>query len=171
MKKIKKIKRKIEEPVVTAVTFDKNQVKMTILDVPDRPGVAAKIFSALAKENINIDMIIQSAARGRKNDISFTISYADLKKAVEVLEKVNKEFNAGGVIYEEDMAKVSIIGVGMKSHPGVAAKMFETLAKHNINIEMISTSEIKISCIIRKEMIETAVKALHKAFNLDKKKS
>jgi aspartate kinase len=168
---MKKIKHKIEEPVVTAVTFDKNQVKMTILDVPDKPGIAAKIFSALAKENINIDMIIQSAARGRKNDISFTISYTDLKKAVEVLEKVNKELNAGGVIYEENMAKVSIIGVGMKSHPGVAAKMFETLAKQNINIEMISTSEIKISCIIRKEMIETAVRALHKAFNLDKKKS
>lgn len=168
MKK-KKIKRKIEEPVVTAVSFDKNQVKMTILDVPDKPGVAAKIFSALAKENINIDMIIQSAAYGRKNDISFTISYSDLKKAVEVLETVNKELNAGGVVYEENMAKVSIIGVGMKSHPGVAAKMFETLAKENINIEMISTSEIKISCIIRKEMLETAVKALHKVFNLDKK--
>ncbi|MFN3550842.1 MAG: ACT domain-containing protein [Endomicrobiia bacterium] len=168
MKK-KKIKQKIEEPVVTAVTFDKNQVKMTILDVPDKPGVAAKIFSFLAKENINIDMIIQSAAYGRKNDISFTISYPDLKKAVEVLENVNKELNAGGVVYEENMAKVSIIGVGMRSHPGVAAKMFETLAKENINIEMISTSEIKISCIIRKEMLETAVKALHKAFNLDKK--
>ncbi len=169
MKVIKKVKNKIEEPVVTAVTFDKNQVKMTILDVPDKPGVASKIFGALAKENINIDMIIQSAARGRKNDISFTISYSDLKKAVEVLEKVSKELNAGGVIYEDNMAKVSIIGVGMKSHPGVAAKMFETLAKENINIEMISTSEIKISCIIKKEYIEKAVKALHKTFELDQK--
>lgn len=166
----KKIQRKIEEPVVTAVTFDKNQVKMTILDVPDKPGVAAKIFSALAKENINIDMIIQSAARGRKNDISFTITYNDLKKAVAVLEEVNKELNANGVVYEDNMAKVSIIGVGMKSHPGVAAKMFETLAKENINIEMISTSEIKISCIIKKEHLETAVKALHKAFGLDRKR-
>lgn len=167
MKK-RQVKRKIEEPIVTAVTFDKNQVKMTILDVPDKPGVAAKIFSALAKENINIDMIIQSAARGRQNDISFTIAYNDLKKAVEVLEKVSKELNAGGVVYEDNMAKVSIIGVGMKSHPGVAAKMFDTLAKNNINIEMISTSEIKVSCIIKKEYIETAVKALHKAFNLQK---
>lgn len=166
----RKVKRKIEEPVVTAVTFDKNQVKMTILDVPDKPGVAAKIFGALAQENINIDMIIQSAARGRKNDISFTIAYNDLKKAVAVLEKVSKELNAGGVVYEDNMAKVSVIGVGMKSHPGVAAKMFETLAKENINIEMISTSEIKISCIIKKEHIETAVKALHKAFKLDKRK-
>lgn len=168
---MKKTKQKMEEPVVTAVTFDKNQVKMTILDVPDKPGVAALIFSALAKENINIDMIIQSAARGRKNDISFTISYNDLKKAVEVLEKVNKKLNAGGVVYEDNMAKVSIVGVGMKSHPGVAAKMFKTLAKNNINIEMISTSEIKISCIIKKEFLETAVKELHKAFELGKKKN
>ncbi len=167
--KNKKIKHKIEEPVVKAVTFDKNQVKVSILDVPDRPGVAAKIFSALAKENINVDMIIQSAARGKKNDISFTIAHNDLKKTVEVLEQVNKELNAGGVVYEENMAKVSIIGIGMRSHPGVAAKMFETLAENNINIEMISTSEIKISCIIKKEHIETAVKALHKAFRLDKK--
>ncbi|MCS7152062.1 MAG: ACT domain-containing protein [Endomicrobia bacterium] len=165
----KRTKRKIEEPVVTAVTFDKNQVKMTILDVPDRPGVAGKIFGALAKENINIDMIIQSAARGRKNDISFTISYNDLKKAVEVLEEVSKELNAGGVVYEDNMAKVSIIGVGMKSHPGVAAKMFETLGKENINIEMISTSEIKVSCIIKKEHLELAVRSLHEAFNLSKK--
>lgn len=165
----KKKKTKIEEPVVTAVTFDKNQVKMSILDVPDKPGVAAKIFSALAKENINIDMIIQSAARGRRNDISFTISYQDLKKAIEILDKVSKELNASGVIYEDNMAKVSIVGVGMRSHPGVAAKMFETLAKHNINIEMISTSEIKISCIIKRELVETAVRALHKAFGLHKK--
>lgn len=170
-KKTKKIKKtKIEEPVVTAVTFDKNQIKMSILDVPDRPGIAAKIFGALAKENINVDMIIQSAARGERNDISFTISYTDLKKALEVLEEINKQLNAGGVIYEENMAKVSIIGVGMRSHPGVAAKMFETLGKKNINIEMISTSEIKISCIIKREHLETAVKALHKAFGLDKKK-
>jgi aspartate kinase len=167
--KRKKIKHKIEEPVVKAVTFDKNQVKVAILDVPDRPGIAAKIFAPLAKENINIDMIIQSAARGGKNDISFTIAYNDLKKAIEVLEKVNKEMNAGGVVYEDNMAKVSIVGVGMRSHPGVAAKMFETLAKQNINIEMISTSEIKISCIIKKEYLETAVKSLHKAFRLDKK--
>ncbi len=167
--KRKKIKYKIEEPVVKAVTFDKNQVKVAILDVPDRPGIAAKIFAPLAEKNINIDMIIQSAARGGKNDISFTIAYNDLKKTIEVLQQVNKEMNAGGVVYEDNMAKVSIVGVGMRSHPGVAAKMFETLAKHNINIEMISTSEIKISCIIKKEHLETAVKALHKAFKLDKK--
>lgn len=165
-RKTKKVK--MEEPVVTAVTFDKNQIKMSILDVPDRPGVAAKIFGALAKENINVDMIIQSAARGKKNDISFTISYTDLKKALEVLEEINKQLNAGGVVYEENMAKVSIVGVGMRSHPGVAAKMFETLGEQKINIEMISTSEIKISCIIKKEKLETAVKALHKAFGLDK---
>ncbi|MCX7957009.1 MAG: ACT domain-containing protein [Endomicrobia bacterium] len=165
---MKRQKKKIEEPVVTAVTFDKNQVKMSILDVPDYPGVAAKIFGALAKENINVDMIIQSAAHDKKNDISFTISHSDLRKAVEVLEPINKELNAGGIFYEDNMAKISIIGVGMKSHPGVAAKMFETLGKQDINIEMISTSEIKISCIIKKDYLEDAVRALHKAFNLGK---
>lgn len=165
---MKSVKKKIEEAVVTAISFEKNQVKMSILDVPDRPGIAAKIFGALAKENINVDMIIQSAARESYNDISFTISSSDLDKALETMKKVNEELNAGGVIYEDKMAKVSIVGVGMRSHPGVAAKMFAALAKENINIEMISTSEIKISCIIKEEYVTTAVKVLHKAFELEK---
>jgi aspartate kinase len=160
----KKIFKKIEEPVVTAVTFDKNQAKMSILDVPDKPGVAAKIFGALAKENINVDMIIQSAAREETNDISFTISRADLEKTKEVLSLLQKDLGAEGIIFADDVCKVSIVGVGMKSHPGVAYTMFKTLSDNGINIEMISTSEIKISCIIKKDKLDLAVKSLHKAF-------
>ncbi|MFQ3675150.1 MAG: ACT domain-containing protein [Endomicrobiia bacterium] len=160
----KKLSKKIEEPVVTAVTFDKNQAKMSILDVADQPGIAAKIFGALAKENINVDMIIQSAAREETNDISFTISRSDLEKAKEVLTGLQKELGAEGIIFADDVCKVSIVGVGMKSHPGVAYAMFKTLADNGINIEMISTSEIKISCIIKKEHLDLAVKSLHKTF-------
>jgi aspartate kinase len=163
-KNLKNKKRKIEEPVVTAVTFDKDQAKMSILDVPDEPGVAAKIFGALAKENINVDMIIQSAAREETNDISFTISKSDLEKAKEILSKLQKELGAEGILFSDDVCKVSIVGVGMRSHPGVAYTMFKTLADNGINIEMISTSEIKISCIIKKEHLTLAVKSLHKAF-------
>ncbi len=157
-------KKKMEEPVVTAVTFDKNQVKMSILDVPDKPGVAAYIFGELARENINVDMIIQSAAREETNDISFTISKTDLDKAKEVMSKAVKELKSDGLIFSDNVCKVSIVGVGMKSHPGVAYKMFKTLSDNGINIEMISTSEIKISCIIKKEQLELAVKSLHKEF-------
>lgn len=121
-------------------------------------------FGELAKQNINVDMIIQSAAREQTNDISFTISKSDLEKARETLEKVVRELNAEGLIFSDDVCKVSIVGVGMKSHPGVAYKMFKTLADSNINIEMIATSEIKISCIIKKEHLETAVKKLHQVF-------
>jgi len=160
----KKISKKIEEPVVTAVTFDKNQAKLSILDVADKPGVAAKIFGTLAKENINVDMIIQSAAREKTNDISFTIMRSDLEKAKEVLSKLQKDLNAEGIIFADDVCKISIVGVGMKSHPGVAYKMFQTLADNGINIEMISTSEIKISCIIKSKYLDLAVKSLHKAF-------
>ncbi len=160
----------MEEVVVTAVTYDKNQAKLSILDVPDVPGIAAKVFGALAKENINVDMIIQSAARDGYNDISFTITRTDLKKALTILKEVNKQLNAKGVIFDDKISKVSVVGVGMRSHPGVASKMFKTLAKKNINIEIISTSEIKISCIIKEKNVKKAVRALHKAFELDKKK-
>jgi len=164
-----KEKMKVEEPVVSGVVYDKNQVKLSITDVPDRPGIAAKIFGALAKENINVDMIIQSAARGKNNDISFTVSRDDLRKCLPILKKVKNELNASDVIYDDKVAKVSIIGVGMKTHPGVAAKMFRVLAKEKINIEMISTSEIKISCVIRENEVEKAVKTLHFAFDLGRK--
>ncbi|MHB9155890.1 MAG: aspartate kinase, partial [Endomicrobiales bacterium] len=160
----------MEDVVVSAVAFDKNQVKLSILDVPDLPGVAAKIFGSLAKGGINVDMIIQSAASDKSNDISFTVSRNDLKKALGILQKLQKALKARDIIYDDKVAKISIVGVGMRSHPGVAAKMFEELADNGINIEMISTSEIKVSCVIRESELNKAAQTLHTAFGLNKKK-
>lgn len=159
----------LEGVFISGVTYDKNQVKLSITDVPDRPGIAAKIFGALAKKNINVDMIIQSAAREKNNDISFTITRDDFRKSLPILKKVKNELGASDFIYDDKVAKVSIVGVGMRTHPGVAAKMFSTLAKEKINIEMISTSEIKISCIIKEKEISKVVKVLHSVFGLGKK--
>jgi len=139
---------------------------MTICDVPDEPGVAAKIFKELSTSGINVDMIVQNVSQKRKTDISFTISKPDLQKAMKLIQEVANDLNAGEVLKDDNIARISIVGVGMKSHPGVAALMFETLAKHNINIEMISTSDISISCIIDKDRSEDAVKFLHDKFKL-----
>lgn len=160
----------MEEAVVSAIAFDSKQAKLSILGVPDRPGIAAKIFGALAKESINVDMIIQSAARGKNNDISFTVARSDLKKALPILEKLKGELSAEGVNCDDTIAKVAVVGVGMRSHPGVAAKMFKTLADKKINIEMISTSEIKIACVVKEKELDRAVKALHHAFQLHLRK-
>jgi aspartate kinase len=161
-------RKKMEEVVVSAVTFDRNQAKVSLLDVPDHPGIAAKIFGGLAKGGINVDMIIQSAASDKKNDISFTISRNDIKKALVILEKVKKALKAKDLTYDDKVAKVSVIGVGMRSHTGVAAKMFEVMAKNKINIDMISTSEIKISCVVKEADVTKSVEHLHNAFGLDK---
>ncbi|MCM8801170.1 MAG: aspartate kinase [Candidatus Omnitrophica bacterium] len=165
---VKEVK-KMEEVVVSAVTLNKNEAKITICDVPDRPGIAAKLFKELSSAGINVDMIVQNVSHIRKTDISFTVNKQDLLKTVKVTKKVAKEIRAGDVIQDEDIARVSIVGVGMKSHPGVAANMFDTLAKNKINIEMISTSDISISCIIKKKFAEIAVRALHDKFGLSKK--
>jgi len=157
---------KMEEVVVSGVAYDKEQVKVTITGVPDRPGIAAKIFGALAQGNVNVDMIIQSSAKEGINDISFTVSRGDLRKTLEIMERVKQEMGAKGLIYDEGVAKVSIVGVGMRSHSGVACEMFSALAEENINIEMISTSEIKISCVIKEKETEKAVRALHRKFRL-----
>jgi len=159
-------RKKMEALLVSAVTFDKNQVKFSVIDMPDKPGVAAKVFVGLSKIGVNVDMIIQSAAADKKNDISFTVSRADAKKTRIELEKLAKELSAASVAVDERVAKVSVIGIGMKSNAGVAAKMFDLLAKKNINIEMISTSEIKISCIIDESDLTKAVETLHKGFKL-----
>lgn len=160
----------MEKVLVSGVTSDPNQAKITILRVPDRPGVAARIFGALADAAINVDMIIQSSSEEGSNDISFTVAKDDLKKGLKSLEKVSRDLNAAGVTADDGVAKVSIVGVGMRIHPGVAARMFATLAKGAINIEMISTSEIKISCVIRREDMEKAVRLLHQAFDLGKRR-
>lgn len=167
--KISSRRKNMEEVLVTAVTFDRNQVKLSVVDLPDIPGIAAKMFGALAAAGINVDMIIQSAAQDKRNDISFTVSRSDLKKTQAILENIRGELKAADIIYDTEVAKISIIGVGMKSHPGVAATMFDVLAKNKINIEMISTSEIKISCIIDNAAVNKAVTALHAAFKLNKR--
>lgn len=161
--------REVEkEIVVTGVAHDRNVAKIGLFGVPDRPGIAYRLFSALAADHINVDMIVQSAMREERNDIAFTVGKDDLAKAVEVVARVNNEIGAQGYVADEGVAKVSIVGAGMITNPGVAARMFEALAEENINIEMISTSEIKVSCIIRAEETEKAVRALHRKFELDK---
>lgn len=164
---IKEVKR-MEDVVVTGITINKNEAKITICNVPDRPGVAAKIFKELSENGVNVDMIVQNVSHTRSTDISFTVSKSDVHKTLKITKQVAKNIQSGEVLADEDIARVSVVGVGMKSHPGVAAKMFEVLAKNKINIEMISTSDISISCIIKKKFAETAVKSLHGKFGLGK---
>ncbi len=161
-------KKGMEEPVVSGVAFDKNEARVSVRDVPDHPGVAASIFGALAKDSVNVDMIIQSTAQNGLNEISFTVSRTDLKKAIQILEPISRKLNAGEIFSDDKVVKVSIVGVGMKSHPGVAAKMFATLADAGINIEMISTSEIKVACVVKEADGQKAVKLVHSAFGLGK---
>jgi aspartate kinase len=158
----------MEKVVVSGVAYDKNQVKVTIQGVPDKPGVAAKIFNTISDNNVVVDMIIQNIGEGGLTDMSFTVPRTDSKKIMEVMKKVVAEIGAKNVNLKEDIAKISIVGVGMRSHSGVAAKMFSALAKEGINIMMISTSEIKISCVIEAKYTELAVRVLHDAFELEK---
>ncbi len=163
----KEVKR-MEGVAVSGVTLNKNEAKITICNVPDRPGIAARIFKELAGKGINVDMIVQNVSHTRQTDISFTVNKTDVHKTLKLTKKVAKCIGTGEVLQDEDIARVSVVGVGMKSHPGVAATMFDALADNKINIEMISTSEISISCIIKKKFAETAVKALHDKFDLSK---
>lgn len=157
----------INKPVA-GVASDSSQVRVVVCDVPDTPGEAATLFGCLADENVSVDMIIQSYARktSNTNDIAFTINKEDLPKAMEVLEDVKVKLGAADVKIDDNIAKVSIIGAGMIDRPGIASAMFKTLASNDINIRMISTSEIKISCLINKDDAQKAVKALHDVFNL-----
>jgi aspartate kinase len=158
----------MEHPLITAVTHSTEEARITLLGVPHRPGAAAMIFNALAAANCNVDTIIQNEPReeGRQAEVSFTISTEDLRAAEEALEPVRHELEVSGVDTDREIGKVSIIGAGMRSHPGVAAKVFQTLADENINIQMISTSPIKISCVIRADDVPQAVRSLHEAFEL-----
>ncbi len=161
--------KEMEKEVICGVTYDRDQAKITVVRVPDRPGIAAQLFTPLADNNIVVDMIIQNASIEEYTDLTFTVSRKDIKKAQKIVEKVAGDIGATKVEVDDDVAKVSIIGVGMVSHSGVAAKMFSTLAKERINILMISTSEIKISCVVQAKYTELAVSALHDAFGLDKR--
>ncbi len=156
----------MEKPIVSAVTHDFSEAKITVKGLPDKPGVAAQLFGTLAEANINVDMIIQNVSENALADISFTVGQEDLAKAKEVTLKIANQLGAEDCRFDENIAKVSLIGAGMRSHPGVAASMFNALADKGINIEMISTSPIKISCVVRKEEGEKAVKALHEHFGL-----
>lgn len=158
----------MEEVVVRGVALTKDEAKVTICDVPDRPGLAARIFTRISEQNINVDMIVQNVSRTGATDISFTVAASDLARTLTAARKVARDIGAEGVIYDDQIAKVSVVGVGMRSHSGIAARMFQALAKESINIEMISTSEIKISCVIHKRQAAQAARALHKAFGLDK---
>jgi aspartate kinase len=165
---ISKEVKAMEDVVVSGVAVNKDEAKLTICDVPDKPGIAATIFKDIARQGINVDMIIQNVSRTKATDISFTVLGSDLAKTLKASREVANKVGAGEVTSDENIAKVSIVGIGMKSHSGIAAKMFEALAKAGINIEMISTSEIKISCVVEKTRANDAVRAIHKAFNLGK---
>jgi aspartate kinase len=158
----------MEKVVVSGVAYDKNQVKVTVTGVPDKPGVAAQIFNEISTNNIIVDMIIQNIGEGGLTDMSFTVPKTDSRKISELMKKVVSEIGAKGVTVKEDIAKISIVGVGMRSHSGVAARMFSAMAKEGINIMMISTSEIKISIVIDAKYTELAVRVLHETFEMDK---
>jgi aspartate kinase len=157
----------MEGMAVSGVTGDRNQAKITIVGVPDRPGIAARIFGPVAESSIVVDMIIQNVSQASLTDISFTVPRMDLSKAVGIVQRVAKEIDAKSVAVTEAIAKVSLVGVGMRSHSGVASRMFDVLARERINIMMISTSEIKISAVIDEKYLELAMRSLHAAFGLD----
>jgi aspartate kinase len=158
----------MERLVVSGVTHDKNQARITLKKVPDQPGIAAKIFTPIADAGIVVDMIIQNTRAGGKTDLTFTVPRSEFKSALEAQKRIAAEIGAEDVFGDENIAKVSVIGVGMKDHSGVASTMFTALAAEGINIMMISTSEIRISCVIEEKYTELAVRVLHSAFGLDK---
>ena len=157
----------MEQPIISGIAFNRDEAKLTIRGVPDTPGVAFKILGPISAANIDIDMIVQNVAQDNTTDFTFTVNNVDYDKALDVLQATAKEIGATEVSGTTSIAKVSIVGVGMRSHPGVASRMFEALAKENINIQMISTSEIRVSVVIDEKYVELAVRALHTAFGLD----
>jgi aspartate kinase len=157
----------MEDPIISGIVHDVNESKVTVMSVPDRPGISAALFEPLAAANVNVDMIVQNTSHDGKTDISFTVPKADMKVAEEIVANVAQEIGAAGVSHQADIAKVSLVGAGMKSTPGIAAKMFRVLADNQINIEMISTSTIRISVVVAAPEMERACRALHTAFGLD----
>ncbi len=158
----------MEDIVVSGVSVNKDEAKVTICDVPDKPGIAAKIFKRIAEANINIDMIIQNVSRTGYTDMSFTVPEKDLKRTLKTAKDAARKIGAGDVQFNDNIAKLSVVGIGMRSHSGIASRMFAALARNKINIEMISTSEIKISCVISRNSAVKAVRAVHKEFGLAK---
>ena len=161
----------VEEPLVSGIAFNRDEAQITVVGVPDRPGIAAAILGPVGDANIEVDMIVQNVAGDATTDFTFTVHRNDFDRAHEVIKKVAKDLNAKGVRTANDICKVSLVGVGMRSHAGIASKMFKALAGDGINIQMISTSEIKISVVIQDKYLELAVRTLHKAFNLEQGKA
>ena len=157
----------MEQAVVNAVTHDTSEAKVTVSGVSDQPGVAAQMFTALAEDGVNVDMIVQNVSEHGRTDISFTVPHPDAQRATELIGGLSGNVGNAGVGFDHDIGRVSVIGAGMKSNPGVAAKMFQVLADNDINIEMISTSAIRVSCVIQQSQVEQAVEVLHTAFGLD----
>ena len=156
----------MEKAIISGIAHDSSEAKVTITSVPDRPGIAARLFRALADAGVNIDMIVQNVAADGETDISFTMPRADLDATKALLDTIAEEVGSAGVVTDPNVAKVSLIGAGMRSHPGVAARTFEALAEANINIGIISTSSIRISCVVAADDVERAVQAIHEAFRL-----
>ncbi len=161
----------MEQAIISGVTHDESEAKVTIEQVPDRPGIAATVFRALADDGVNVDMIVQNVSSAGHTDISFTVPHDELARTLHVMETVVKETDAAGFSHDPHIGRVSLVGAGMKTNPGVAAKMFEILAGENVNIEMISTSSIRISCVVNEDDVPRAVAALHKAFELDREQA
>jgi aspartate kinase len=154
----------MEAAIISGVTHDTSEAKVTVTNVPDEVGIAARLFRALADRSVNVDMIVQNTSVQGHTDISFTMPKADMATSEQVVRDMAAEIGAGDVLHDADIAKVSVIGAGMKTSPGIAATMFETLAAEGVNIEMISTSTIRISCVVRGGQVEQAVQALHRVF-------
>ena len=158
----------MEDVLVSGITYDRNEAKLVLRGVPDRPGVAARIFGALDERSIVVDLIIQTAQQDGRADLSFTVGRADFAAAREAMDRLQGELGLRGVESDDQIAKISIVGVGMRNHSGVAARMFDVLGKEGVNIQMISTSEIKVSCVVHAKYTELAIRALHTAFGLDR---
>ena len=157
----------MEEILVSGAALDKDEVKITLRGVPDKPGIAAHVFSVIAEKNVNVDMIVQNVSEEGRTDLSFTVSKADMDEAKKTTEAITTEIGAEGVQSDPNVAKISVVGIGMRSHSGIAQKMFSVLAEQGTNIQMISTSEIRISCIVEEKYTELAVRVLHTEFGLD----
>ena len=158
----------VEQPVITGITYNRDEAKVTVRGVPDKPGIAHRILGVISVEHINVDMIIQNISEEGLTDFTFTVPSADMAKCKTVLQPLVTELGAHEVVADDDLAKISVVGIGMRSHEGIATTMFRALSEKGINIQMISTSEIKISVTIRKEFTELAVRTLHAAFELEK---
>ena len=157
----------MEDPIISGVVHDASDAKITVLGVPDQPGISAALFEPLANANVNVDMIVQNTSTAGTTDISFTLPKTDVAIAEPIVQRIADLVGATGVTHDTNIAKISLVGAGMKSSPGIAAKMFRVLADNNVNIEMISTSTIRISVVVAAPMLEKAVRALHTAFDLD----